>query len=124
MEFIPAVAMAALLYKLVDFLKYLVNGDRNGVTTQLIAWGAGIGVTVLYARSDWAGILNFGGLSLAKMNIWSQILFGLQMSSLASAGHDFKKAHDNQDTATVPTLLDPGPARQRPAPSLKVVPPR
>lgn len=107
MEFVPMIAMAALVLKLIDFAGYAVNRDTNGVRTQLVAWGAGIIATLIYAHSDWARGFSFGGLSLHQMNTWSQIIVGVQFASVASAGHDLRKVFGNHNTVAVPTLLPP-----------------
>lgn len=113
LTFVPMVAMVALIYKLIDFTRYLVNADRNGVVTQLLVWLAGVVAIVLYAHTNFGTGLVFGGLALHKMNIWAQIVIGLQAGSVASAGKDAIKAIDNHNTAAIPTLLPAGPVAGR-----------
>lgn len=106
--FLPVVALAALVWKFVDFLKYCTSwssGGRNGAVTQLIIWVAGVVAVLLFARSDWAGSVSIGELTLDRMNLWSQIVAGLSVGSLTSVGFDTKKAVDATDSAKTPSLL-------------------
>lgn len=105
MEILPVLTLPVLLYKLIDFVRYAVNGDRNGIITQLLVWLAGIFGVLLFAHSD---LPDMQGLALHQMNIWSQIIIGLQAGSLASAGKDALKAVDNHNSAAIPTLLPAG----------------
>jgi hypothetical protein len=109
-EFVPMLALAALIYKLVDFVRYLLNGDRNGAITQLVTWAFAILAVILYAHTNWAHALSFGGINLHQLNLASQLVVGLQLGSLASTGKDLLKAVDNTNSAKIPTLLPAGPA--------------
>lgn len=110
--FVPAVALGALVLKLIDFLRYIAGRNVNGVVTQLVVWVAGVVVILLFAQSDWANTINVGGLTLAQLNVASQIIAGLVLGSATSAGYDLKKAVDNGQSAAIPTLL--GPRRDPP----------
>src|SRR5688572_25197383 len=105
MEFIPAAAMLALILKVIDFLRYARSGDLNGVFTQLCAWGAGIGVVVLMAQTQWANGVEIGDIALSQMGIWSLVFAGMQVASGASVIKDFTKSIDNNNTSAIPTLL-------------------
>lgn len=109
MEFIPTVAMAALILKVLDFLRYAANRDLNGVVTQITAWVAGVVVVCLVAQTTWAAGIPLGGMPLSKLGFWSQVFAGLTVASTASFGKDIIKSVDNQNTAKIPTLLAPGP---------------
>ncbi len=113
MEFIPAVAMIALVLKVVDFLRYAKNGDVNGVVTQLSVWIAGILVVMLVAQTQWAEVIPIGNVPLSSLSIWDQIFAGLGAGALASAAKDTTKAVDNTNSAAIPTLLNTGPKRSR-----------
>lgn len=103
--FIPAVAMAALIFKVMDFLKNLTNKNWNSVVTQLITWVSGVVVVVLYAQTSWADQFGFADEVLSKMNFASLIAVGLGAASFSSVAYDFKKARDNTDSAMQPRLL-------------------
>lgn len=95
MEFIPVVIMAALIAKLIDFGKALSNRDGNAAVTQLVAWAAGVLIVVLFARSDFANGVAYGGVVLENMNLWTQIIVGMAVSSVASVGNDVRQAVDS-----------------------------
>lgn len=107
MEFIPLLALGALVYKFVDFLKYAKAKDWNATLTQAIVWVSGIGAVALFASSGFAGdIAVFNGLTLANAGLVEQVILGLSAGSLFSAGYDAKKAIDNNDSAKTPSLFD------------------
>lgn len=105
MEFVPALAMAALTLKCIDFLRYLRAADVNGVFTQLAAWIAGVIVVILVAQTDWADGIGVGDMNLASLNIWSLIFYGLAAGSSASVVKDVLKSVDNANTSAIPTLV-------------------
>ena len=105
MDFFPLAAAIALIWKIVDFAKVARVRDWNAVLTQVVVWGAGVGVTFLLAGTDFADGINIGGRTLGGMNSSSVILLGLSMGSLGSVAVDYKKARDNNDSAAMPTLL-------------------
>jgi hypothetical protein len=97
--------MLALIKKFIDFAKYVTNRDLNGAVTQLIVWAAGVVTVALYAQTDWAESIPVAGQSLADLNGWSQIAFGLGISSVSALATDFIKARDNNDSAAMPPLI-------------------
>lgn len=109
MEFAPLAFLGALVYKFVDFLKYIKVSDWNAAGTQLIAWVAGIVAISLFAHSDFAGGINLGGLSLKSLNFVSQVIIGMSATSLFSAFYDLKSSIDGSDSAKTPPLLSNGP---------------
>lgn len=111
MEFVPLLALAALLIKLVDFGKSVSNGDPNAIVTQLVAWVAGIGVILLGAQTDFASAIVIGGSPLGSLNAWSQVLVGLTFASTASFLSDTVRAVDNTVATKDYKLLknSPGP---------------
>lgn len=94
MEFIPVVILAALIAKLIDFGKALSNRDGNAAVTQLVAWVSGVLILILFARSDFAAAIEYGGVTISNMNIWTQIIVGMAISSVASVGNDVRQAVD------------------------------
>ena len=94
--------VAPLVYKLVDFAKYLRVGDWNSVVTQAVTWAGGILTVWLLVSSDFAAAIS---PQLPLINGASIVFIGLSGGSVASAGYDFKKARDNKDSAVTPSLL-------------------
>lgn len=106
MEFVPALAMAALVVKVIDFLRYLRAADLNGVLTQLCTWIAGVVVLMLVAQTAWADGIQIGDRPLSTLSFWSQLFAGLTLASTASVIKDIGyKAIDNHNTTAIPTLL-------------------
>lgn len=105
MEFVPLLAAAALVWKIVDFLKYLRTGDVNGVFTQLSVWVAGVAVVLLLANTDWADGITVGDTILGALNGASLVLLGLSVGSTSSVLYDTKAAIDGSDTAVKPPLI-------------------
>jgi len=113
---IPLVAFATLGLKFVDFLRYAKAADVNGVMTQLIAWIAGVAVVMLAAHTQWAqGIAPVGTAALSSYGIWDQVFAGLAIGSSASFLKDTLKSVDNSNSSAIPTLLDAGPKKTKPA---------
>lgn len=114
MEFVPAVAMLALILKVIDFLRYAKAGDLNGVLTQLITWVAGVLVLLLVAQTNWADGITIGDTVLSKLGFWSVVFAGLSLASTASLAKDTLKSVDNSNSSAIPTLLDAGPQNRTP----------
>ena len=108
MEFIPTLALAALVLKLIDFARYARAGDMNGVVTQLATWISGVLVLLLVAKTDWAGGIEIAGFPLSKLNFWSQVFYGLSLASTASLAKDVLKSVDSNNSTVIPTLLPRG----------------
>lgn len=113
MELGTTAVLAAMIKKIVDFLKYAANRDVNAVVTQITSWAAGVAVTFLVAHSDFAGGVAIHGTLMSNLNNWSVALIGVNLASLAGVGWDAIKAIDNTNSAVVPDLLptvvDPAP---------------
>lgn len=105
MEFLPSVAMVALIIKVIDFLRYARARDINGVFTQASTWVAGVIVLLLVSQTEWAAHMDIGGFALSRLGFWSQVFYGLSAASLASVAKDTLKAVDNTNSAQIPTLL-------------------
>lgn len=102
MDFAPLLAAVALIWKIVDVVKYARVRNVDAVVTQVGVWFAGVVVMLLLATTDFASGVEVGGSILGDLNVWSLILIGLSVGSSASVGVDFKKAFDNTDSAAVP----------------------
>lgn len=105
MEFLPLLAASTLVWKAVDFVKYLLARDKNATITQLTTWLGGVGVTGLLANSDFAENIEIGSALLGSMNWPSIILVGLSLGSSASSAFDLKKALDGSDSAKTPQMV-------------------
>lgn len=86
MDFTVLAVATALVWKVVSFAKFVMAGDRSKAVTQLVTWGAGIGVAFLVAASDFT--LEVAGVNLADLNAASVVLFGVALGSAASAAYD------------------------------------
>lgn len=106
MEFVPLLALAALVATLINFLKFVRNGDTNGALTQLSVWVAGVVAVVLVANTDWSDTLIFGEIALSDMNFASLVFLGLSVGSVGSVGHEVIKSLDNSDSASKPSLFN------------------
>ena len=106
MEFVPLVALGALVKKLVDFMKDLTNRSWNGVLTQLALWAAGVGAMLLFTQTNWAEGISVGGISAAELSVVSQVFVGLSVSSFGSvAGFDIPKALDPTVQTPIRSLI-------------------
>lgn len=104
------VLFSTLIWKVVDFLRFLVARDRSSITTQATAWIAGVLVVWLGSSADLTADLTFPGIdaSLGSLDGGSIVLLGLLASSLASSLVDVKQAVDNSDSSRVPRLVSRG----------------
>lgn len=106
-QFLPYAVSVALVWKLVDFAKYVRANETNSYVTQLVVWGGGIGVAFLLRESDFSKSVQVGDFLLANLNAASTVLFGIALGSSASAVYDTKRSIDNSDSAATPSLLGP-----------------
>lgn len=102
MDFVPLVAAIALIWKIVDFVKFVQVRNINAIVTQVGVWVAGVAVLFLLAATDFASGVKIGDSVLGDLNWASVILIGLSIGSSASVLVDAKKAVDNTDSAAVP----------------------
>lgn len=108
MELVGLAALIAIIWKVVDVIKYGAGGNWSAVTTQLSVWAAAIAVSLLARESDPFTNVGIMGTTFEHLDLASVILFALGLGSAASVGVDFKKAIDGSDSAAVPPLLDSG----------------
>lgn len=102
MDFLPLAAAVALIWKVVDFARFIRAKDVDSSLTQAVVWVVGTAVTFLLAGTDWAGGIVLGDVALGLMSWQSLLLVGLSLGSTASALVDFKTAIDNTDSAAIP----------------------
>jgi hypothetical protein len=100
-----SLVFGAVVLKLLDFFKYVLNGDLNGIVTLLLGWVAGVVAVLLFLQTQWADEITIGSQALDSLDFWSKAVFGFATSSVAGVLYDFKKAVDDSDTAVKPKLL-------------------
>jgi hypothetical protein len=108
MEFVPAVAMLALIKQLIDLLRSVRGGDTNSALTILTAWVAGVGVLLLVAQTDWATGISVGDYTLATLNVASLVFVGISIASGASVVSDTLGAIDTSRSTAKPHLFTDG----------------
>lgn len=111
MEILGLAGLLSLIWKVVDFLRFLTNRDINSAVTQASVWGAAIAVSLLAREAEPFSTIGVLGTTFADLSTPAIILFALGLGSTASGVVDFKKALDGSDSAAVPPLL--GPPTQR-----------
>lgn len=109
MEFVPLLAMLALIKKVGDWLKQITNNDWNGVVTQLVIWVGAVVIVWLVSETDFAEGVGIGDTNLAAVNFASIVFVGLFIGSGASLVHDWFQSRDNSNSPTTTRLkLIPG----------------
>ena len=99
-------ALAALVYTLINFLKYLTNREWSAAITVLVVWIAGIFAITLAAHTDFAGTITIiDDKPLDVLNAWSLLFTGLIVGSLGTVGYDAKRAIDGSDSSKTPPLV-------------------
>lgn len=104
MAIVPMVLMGALVWKLVDVLKYVSAQQWREALTQVIAWTSGVAVAFLLGATRFGDGIVFNDVTLGDMRGWEKVVVGLMATSLLSATYDVKKAIDGSDSAAVPRL--------------------
>lgn len=106
-----AVLFAALVWKVIDFLRLLTNlkHQTSAILTQLLAWVGGVVIVAVGAHAAVASNVVVPGTSLplGKLDFGSVVLVGLLVSSFGSVGVDIKQALDGSDSSAKPSLLTP-----------------
>lgn len=74
------ILFALLARKFVDFIRYVVHGDVNGMVTQIIAWLMGILTIYFLVWTQWPNVPEL---------TWERLLWGLLVGGAASTVHDF-----------------------------------
>lgn len=88
MEFVPALALLALIKKGTDWIRIWLPDKFENVVLPVVAWILGVVAVTLFALTDWAEGISFGDQSLATLNAWSQIALGLTLGSGAGVVAD------------------------------------
>jgi hypothetical protein len=106
------VALGTVAYTVVNFIRYALATDWPSVFSQLLAWAAGVVMTFIVAHTDLAAAFAFGSKNLSQIGGGSQFLTGLAAASSISIVYQFTKAVDTTQSAAVPSLQLPRPAKQ------------
>lgn len=104
-EFAPLLAMAALVFSLINFLRFLSGKDYKSAVTQLTVWVGGVVVAFLVAQTDFASGISVGDLPLDQLNGWSLLFVGLSIGSTGSVVNELRGAIDNSDSTRKPSLV-------------------
>ena len=107
MDFVPLLAAVTLIWKVVDFARFIRAKDVDSALVQVVVWVVGVAVTFLLAGTNWADAIVLGDVGIGNMTWQSLLLVGLSLGSSASALVDFKRAFDNSDSAAVPRRAVP-----------------
>ena len=103
------VVFSALVWKVIDFARHLVNfaANKSAVVTQALAWIAGILAVVVGAHAGATDAIVLPGVdqTLGQLDGWSQVVVGFLIASTASAAVDVKQAIDGTDSNVKPPLL-------------------
>ena len=106
MDALTLVTLAAVVWKIVEAVKNGIKKAWGDVTTQMVVWGAGIGVAFLAAQSEIAGKIDVWDTTLGKLDWASLLLLGIGLSSVSAVGYETKKAIDSGDSAIQPSAFD------------------
>lgn len=91
---------AALVWKVMDLLKFVEQKDWRAVRNQVEVMVLGVIALFVLAQTDFAQFVPIAhDFTLATVNGWSIAWIGLSVASVGSVGYDFKKSVDNTDTA-------------------------
>ncbi len=105
------VTLGTVVYTAVNFVRCALVTDRSSVVSQLLAWTAGVAVTLVVAHTDLAPAFTFGSKNLGQISGVSQFLVGLAAASSISIVYQFTKAVDTKQSAAVPTMKCPSRAK-------------
>lgn len=105
------VTLGTVVYTAVNFVRCALVTDRSSVVSQLLAWTAGVVVTLVVAHTDLAPAFTFGSKNLGQISGVSQFLVGLAAASSISIVYQFTKAVDTKQSAAVPTMRCPSRAK-------------
>lgn len=113
MEFVPLLALAVMVKKIIDWIRVLMPDQHEAKYLIPAGWLTGIVVTLLFGASEQlsGGIIVWGDLTLAKADIFVQIAYGFAVGAAGGVIHDFVKPstppHDAPEVGGVP--VPPGP---------------
>lgn len=103
------VALAAIIWKVTSFVKFLLAKDWPGVKGQAVAWVSAVVVIFLAAQADVASTTMIGERALSALDWQSLILLSITVGSTASVGYDILKGVDGSNSAKEPSIGAPPP---------------
>lgn len=106
MEFFGVAALIAMVYAVVNFLKYVTSGHYREALTQVVVWFAGLFCVWLFSAASATAALSIGdtGFTLGSLDWAGRVIAGFGFGSIATGFNDYKKARDDSDSAAVPPL--------------------
>lgn len=107
METVGIVGLVAIIWKLVDFAKFLANANWNGAITQATVWLSAIAVALLAREAEPFSTIGVLGTTFGELDLAAIVLLALGLGSTASGLVDFKNAFDNTASAAVGPLMPP-----------------
>lgn len=101
------VLLFAALVAIIDFIRYVKAADANGAVTIFLAWLGGFALLAVAAQAQVTKgiVLVVDQPPLGDLDIWSIVLLGFVVGSLAPAGIKLYKAFDNTDSSGTPPLV-------------------
>lgn len=105
MEVVGLAGLIAIIWKVVDFLKFIAARDTNSMITQGSVWLAALAVSLLAREADPFETVGILGTTFGQLDWPAVVLFALGIGSTASGVYDFKSAWDNHDSAATPSLM-------------------
>lgn len=105
MEIVGLATLSAIVWKAVDFLKFVSNKDWKAVATQASVWVSAVVVALLAREAEPFSEIVIFGSTFGDLSWAAIVLMALGLGSTASGLYDFKRAIDNTDGAHVPSLL-------------------
>jgi hypothetical protein len=105
MEIVGLAGLVAIIWKLVDFARFVTNAAWSSAVTQLSVWLSAIAVALLAREAEPFSTIGVVGTTFGELNTAAIVLFALGLGSTASTLVDVKQAIDHSDSAAVPPLL-------------------
>lgn len=113
MEVVGLAGLIAIIWKVVDFAKYVTNADWNAAVTQASVWISALAVALLAREADPFADVGILGTTFGQLDLAAVALFALGIGSTASGLVDFKKAIDGSTSAATPPLIPAGRTGRR-----------
>lgn len=90
-------------------VKYLLAKDVNAIVTNLLFFGASLGLLLLAAQASYTEFVTIPGIdvSLHSLDFPSLVIVALGIYGVGGAWYDRTKAKDNTQSAAQPPLLGP-----------------
>jgi len=105
MEGFGLAGLTAIVWKVVDFQKFITNKDWNAAITQAATWLSAVVVSFLAREAEFFAEVEIFGQQFGDIDWAAVLLFALGLGSTASGVYEFKKAIDNSDGARTPSLM-------------------